>query len=345
MKRILFFFTFAYTCTIGFSQGTFTLVDDQSTFVYSLPKTELVIEIQTEKITQQPGMFFKYSERYLATNKVIVDEKVTHNLKSIKITTRAVPDSSRTFNYVMNKSNRVHLSINALGILCGVNVPSTIIEPKCTQLPICKDYVCSKASLLPLGEEFLMAGSESKLAEGAAKQIYRIRESRISLLTAEVEKLPADGSSFSVMMEGLDKKERELTELFIGTTKTEILTKQLVISPKSAINNQVLFRLSALRGIVASDDLSGAPYYISIEPSAIISIAADPKEKKVPAGIYTVLPSVTRITVNDGVSQIFSDRFQIPQFGKIVPLDEETLKQANIKVFVDDQTGRLIRIE
>ena len=38
-----------------------------------------------------------------------------------------------------------------------------------------------------------MAGSTAKMAEGAAFQIYAIRESRLSLLSGELEHLPADG--------------------------------------------------------------------------------------------------------------------------------------------------------
>ena len=44
-------------------------------------------------------------------------------------------------------------------------------------------------------EELLMAGSTAKQAEVAAKQIYRIRESRMNILTGDADNLPPDGEA------------------------------------------------------------------------------------------------------------------------------------------------------
>lgn len=347
MKKLIVLSIFFFLI-VGFNraQNNFALVDGQTAFVYSLPKTELCIEIETERTTQKPGMFYQYSGRYLATNKIITEEKTNYSIKSISLKTRALPDSSRTYNFPLGKSSRpIHISVNSQGILCGVNVPYTT-EANKEQIVNCIKTECKqKAALLPLGEEYMMAGSEAKLAEGAAKQIYHLRESRINLLTAELERLPADGSSYASMLEGLNNKERELTELFIGKTSIETQKQTLYLTPKTALNNQVLFRLSALRGVVAADDLSGTPYYISIKPTTVASVAADLKAKKLELGIYTLLPATTRITINDGNNSFYSEQLSLPQFGKIVPIDQEYLEQKDLKIRVDQQTGRLIGIE
>lgn len=314
--------------------------------VYALPKTELCIEIETEKITLQPGVFYRYSERYLATKNVITEERTTFRIKSMLVKACAIPDASRTFSFVPLKNSQLSkLSVNEQGILCGVNTQvkfeySSVLP---SVLPV-KD-IPKSSSLLPLGEEYMMAGSEAKLAEGAAKQIYRIRESRLSLLTADVEKLPSDGASFESMLEGMNKMESELTALFVGRTISERKVEKVTLVPDTTLTNKVLFRFSALRGLVASDDLSGIPYYISVKHMPIPVKVADSKVKPEKGGLYYVIPAATEVSVGDGKTSAFAAQFLIPQFGKTVQLPESLFKQSTIKVLIDSQTGRLLSVE
>lgn len=346
MKK-LFLVSVLFVLTLkAASQVSFSVNEGESNMVYALPQTELCIVIETEKTVQKPGMFYRYSERYLATNKVVTEEKAAYRLKSIKIIPMAVPDPIRTFT-VASAGNLPlsHLTVNSKGILCGINVPVEKETDNLTQSVVPVKENSQSDALLPLGEEFMMAGSEAKLAEGAAKQIYRIRESRVSLLTADLDKLPADGDSFKSMLDGMNNMERELTELFVGKTTKESQTQTLYLTPTGAVANDVLFRLSALKGIVNSDDLSGTPYYITIKPDDIKKKSIESKNKADKPGIYYVLPASTFISIGDGVNTVFSGQFFIPQFGITLPLAEGLFKLATIKVQIDPQTGRLLRIE
>jgi len=338
LLSILFVLTLRVT-----SQVPLSVMEGEPTIVYALPKTELCIQVETEKTILKPGMFYRYSERYLATNKVITEEKTNYRLKSIQVVPKAIPDPARTYSYT--PAGNLHISLTMNGIICGVNVTSEI-QPETSKPILLPAKETSKPeALLPLGEEYMMAGSEAKLAEGAAKQIYRIRESRLGLLTSDVEKLPADGDSFKSMLEGLNKLERELTELFVGKTITETQTQTLYLTPSNAIANDVLFRLSALKGLVNNDDLSGVPYYISIKPLDTNKAGAEHKTKKQKAGICYVLPASTLVTIGDGVNTLLSEQFYIPQFGTLIPISESILKQPGVKIHIDTQTGRLLRVE
>ena len=346
MKKLLFISILFVLALTAKSQVPLSINEGEPVIVYALPKTELCIVVETEKIYQHPGAFYRYSDRYLAAKKVITQEKTSYRLKSIKISTRAIPDPARTYSFIPSvKLQSSHLSVNSKGILCGLNVPAETetVQPVVAVLPVKESS--RQDALLPLGEESMMAGSEAKMAEGAAKQIYRIRESRLSLLTADQDKLPADGESFKSMFEGMSILERELTELFVGKTTSETQTQTLYLTPSAAVANDVLFRLSALNGMVNSDDLSGSPYYISIQPTDIRKNGNKSKGKSEKAGIYTVLPASTLITIGDGVNTVLSEQFLMPQFGMTIPLDENLLKQSHVKVQVDTQTGRLLRVE
>ena len=345
MKNLFLLSTLLVLSLMARSQNTFSISEGESAIVYSLPKTVFCIEVETEKVTQKPGMFYRYSDRYLATNKVITEEKTNYRIKSIQVKTRAVPDPTRTYSFAPSSALQTsRISVNSQGILCGVNVAceSVPVSPQTSSIVV-KDNL-NQDVLLPLGEDYMMAGSEAKLAEGAAKQIYHIRESRLNLLTADVDKLPADGESFRTMMDGLNKQEAKLTELFIGQTTTETQTQTLYLTPTASMNNEVLFRLSALKGIVASDDLSGTPYYISLIPSKI-QTATDSKSKSEKAGLYSVLPASTQLSIGDGINTLYSNQFFVPQFGKTVTLPESLFKQPHMKVRIDSQTGRLLSIE
>jgi hypothetical protein len=342
--RNTFILSVLLICNLMVSAQSFSLTEGQPALVYSLPKTKLCAELEIEKVNQKPGVFYRYSERYLATSNVIVEEKITYRLKSVAVKAIAVPDSTRTYQISPDKSSQLtHLCVNSQGILCGINVAALAEKTVQVNKTILRNNGPA-SNLLPLGEEYMMAGSEAKLAEGAAKQIYRIRESRLGLLTADVEKIPADGASMKSMLEGLDNMERQLTELFVGSTNVDVQGQKIYLTPAARVNNDVLFRLSALRGLVAPDDLSGTPYYISIKPQ-MVTVKTDPKANAGKAGLYYVLPASTDITISDGVNTNFSGQFYIPQFGKTVPLPESLFKQSNMKVRIDSQTGRLLSIE
>jgi len=345
MKKLFFLSTCLMLTLFASSQVPFSIADGEPALVYALPKTEFLIEVQTEKVTQKPGMFYRYSERYLATNKVVTEEKITYKIKDIIVRTRPVADPNRTFVVKPAKNSALNnLTVTADGLLCGINVTPSSKSHK-PQFSSIHNEDAPAQTLLPLGEEYMMAGSEAKLAEGAAKQIYRIRESRLGLLTADVEKLPADGASFKVMLEGLTKMEQNLTELFVGKVTTEVKTQTLSFIPDASVNKQVLFRLSALRGLVASDDLSGAPVFVSINPTNAASASVEAKDKADKSGIYTVLPVSCQLLIEDGAKNIFSAEYAVPQFGRIIPFPEALLSQPKLKVHIDSQTGRLLGAE
>ena len=334
------------TIVISFFISFILTVAAQSSIAYSLPKTELLVELKIEKVTQKPGPFYPYSERYLSTKNIITEAKSSYKLLEISVKTNPVPDFNRTYVVTPSKKSLLsHVTVNSDGLLCGINVPPTYVEQAEIFSLIPKQEKTEANWLLPLGEEYLMAGSTAKLAEGAAKQIYRIRESRMSILTGDLEHLPADGTSLQTMTNKLDQLESDLTELFIGKSKTEIVNHQIRFIPETASNNSVLFRLSALKGIVAVEDLTGNPFYLTVEPEMIKATSDDSKNKKTVSVLNTVLPAITKVSIGNGSQVLYTNQFAMPQFGVVVPYADDLLTEIASKVWVDYQTGRLLNIE
>lgn len=344
MRKSIFIFVMAMILLPFNAQKSLVLTEGSPVFVYALPKTVLCFEVEVEKITQTPGQFFQYSQRYLATTDVFTEEKVSYRIKSIDLHTKAIADPARTFQIDMKTAVNYPV-VNQQGIICGVNI--AMPEVKFHQGKIIRNENTKSVNntLLPLGEEFMMAGSTAKLAEGAAKQIYRIRESRMMLLAGDMEDQPSDGKAMNAMLEGLDRTEGELTSLFVGKTKSETIKHTISFIPDSAAVNKVLFRLSAQRGLVDAADLGGAPYYINIAPATLKTQAPDPKSKPEKIGFFTVLPAVTKLNISDGAKIYIEKELQIPQLGVLVPVSEKIFNLRNIKIHIDNFTGRLLSVE
>ena len=327
------------------AQPAFTVTEGAPAMVYSLPATELVFDLEIEKTVEKPGVFFQYSQRYLATNQVITAELTSYALKSVRMTTRAVADISRTFS--VSPAEVSGLVVDSKGLLAGINVevPHRRImreaeRPSNRPSPL----LARPEGLLPLNQEYMMAGSTAKMAEGAAYHIYRIRESRVNLLSGEVDAMP-DGKALQQMLAGLDQQERELTELFIGSVRTSTERHRIVYRPTLAEPEAVLFRLSARRGIVANDDLGGDPYFVVLDPEEIQKKPSeDSKFKAVEPVLFTVLPASTTVEVSDGVTTLLKQQVDIPQFGVLMPYDARIMRSRTLVMEVDPSTGRLLRM-
>lgn len=94
------------------------------------------------------------------------------------------------------------------------------------------------------------------MAEVAAKQIYRIRESRMDLSTGDSDQKPADGEALKLMLQQLDEQEKNLTALFMGTIQTQTVVKHFTWMPQGETTNEVTFRISDISGIVWKTDLA-----------------------------------------------------------------------------------------
>jgi len=347
MKKIQLSVAFLFFVLLMQAQGV-EFKENEPAMIYSLPKSEICIQVELEKTSRKPGIYYQYSERYLATNQIALEDKTSYRLVSIALSTVPVADKRRTYIIHPTKKSALNqISVNEKGILCGVNVPCKPMDVNTGKTDkFTNNEPINSSSLLPLGEEYMMAGSVAKLAEGAAKQIYRIRESRLSLLTGDLEHAPADGVSMQAMLDGLCKSEKELTELFIGKTLTTTEKHLITLQADSAVNDVIAFRLSANKGIVVADDLSGNPYFISIKPEKIKTLAVDSKSQKTEVQtINTIYPAKTTIELTDGVSTLCTIKTELPQFGVIIPLSADVFGSANLKVFVDPSNGRLLCVE
>lgn len=354
MKKLIFAGLFLLFTKGLLAQGDLTLVEGVPAMMYSLPKTELKFEVVVERRTEKPGVFASQAQLFLGATRVINQERTFYTLKSIRLTTKTVPDLARRFAFAPHAGSPINkLVVDELGILNGVNVQPEVrkvqLEKTVARLDNKEIDVANYAGLLPLTREFFMPGTAARLAEGAATQIYDIRASRLNLLVGDLNKIPNE-ESLRIMLNGLNQKEKELTELFIGSVNVETETHIITFVPEKNTTRDVLFRLSSVRGVVAKDDLGGEPFHITISPESIpvLPVAPVSRNRRAvpdPPGIFIVSPAYTHIRVTDGVNTFLDEMHFIPQLGELTSLPESVLKTPNLKLHIHRDTGRLLRME
>lgn len=178
-------------CTISaFAQETTKLTagkHNEYGLIYSLPKTVFDIEVVATQTIVKAGPYYKYAEKYLGVPVSITEDKSSWKLDKATISSYGIADKDQQYLVQFKSGSTPYMFLNKDGLLLSVNtdpLPDNAISntqgKKKTASPLENNEYASV-----LTEEMLISGSTAKMAEVAAKQIYRIRESRMDLSTGD----------------------------------------------------------------------------------------------------------------------------------------------------------------
>ena len=358
MKQIVFFF-FIILFAAGFLNAQTKVLKMSATkstdfgVTYFLPKTMLTVHVNYSKITQKAGPYARYAEKYLGVKgeSVVSEDQVYYKLNNINVISKGVVDKDASYLVEFkSKTTSPFVYLTEDGLICTINAdyePETTGNNKAVAKSVSESTAISPHSVFT--EEYLSAGSVTKMAEVATKQIFKLRDSRTDLLTGNADNAPRDGEGMKIVLANLEAQEKALTELFTGTTSVEAFNSDFDIEPASNIDKEVLFRFSKYAGVVGKDDLSGSPVYIniknleSIEPQEII----DPKRKsKESQSIVYNIPGKAAVEVFYGINSMYKNTFQVVQFGNKQVLATSIFddKKAPVKVNFYPETGAIKQI-
>ncbi|MCC8142782.1 MAG: DUF4831 family protein [Tannerellaceae bacterium] len=286
---------------------------------YSLPKTSLVVDAEVIKYTCQAGPYYKYAEKYLGVKDAVTEDKVYYELGKVQLVNKGVPDPEQTY-IVEFKSGTVapFAYLTEEGLLCTINAEYTPEDSALESLRKNNQDVPAVTNASVFTEELLMAGSTTRQAEVTAKQIYRIRESRMNILTGEVDNLPPDGKAMKLVIQQLEEQEKTLSNLFTGIITKEVAHYEVDIIPYDDLDREVLFRFSNLLGIVDADDLGGVPVYMNLKATErapqLDPKEAEKKDKSLKGIIYNV-PGKAAVEILMNKKTLYKGDVQITQFG------------------------------
>ena len=317
---------------------------------YTLPLTTFIVDAEVTKVTSKAGPYYKYAEKYLGVKEVITEDKTLYSIDKITLQNKGIPDKDNTF-IVEFKSGTLapYVYLTEEGMLCTINAEFETLQ---NQADSVKKKKAAPASVTPasvLSEELLMAGSTAKQAEVAAKQIYRIRESRLNILTGEADNLPPDGEAMKLVIEQLEQQERALTNLFTGVVTKESSTSTFTIHPTGDMDKEILFRFSDLLGVLDADDLGGAPVYLNLtatEKAPVLDPKEAEKKEKSMKGIIYNIPGKASIEIKLNNKTLYKGEEQVTQFGSKESLAPSMLedKKAPVKVYFYPETGAIKQI-
>ena len=295
---------------------------------YYLPTTVVEVEFVATQTTDKAGPYYQYAQKYLGTSDAITEHR-----------------QRCTLDYATFKAGQTpYIFVNQEGCILSINTaPDSLTNDEFP--PVEKDQISDVDTHKALTEEMLMSGSIAKMAELAAKQIYRIRESRMNLLTGEADNMPSDGESLKIIIEQLDKQEAALTALFLGTTSTKHITKRIKYMPQDDVKNGILMRFSDVYGFVDADNLCGAPIYLSVEVVEKGEYPVDEKGviKKVPKGaVAYCIPGKANIKLQYEKKTLCEEAISVAQLGVVFGISPSLLtskKEPTFVIFNPDTGG------
>jgi len=322
---------------------------------YFLPESMLKIQASVSKTEMKAGPYYKYAEKYLGVNNAIVENKTYYELDGVQVYSKGVPDKDNSYIVELKSGTTApFVYLTEDGLICAIN--AEYIPPAENTVVNEKPAVTASNSKLSaealFTEEYLQAGSTAKMAEIAAKQIYKIRESRMDILTGNSDNAPRDGTAMKLVLEQLEVQEKALVELFTGTSvRSDVKPLTFEIEPNAEMDKEIIFRFSKYLGIVGNEDLSGQPVYMSLKKIETEDLGgfADTrkKDKNSDKGVVYNVPGRGIVEIYLGTNSIFKGTFDITQFGTTEMLANPIFenKKAPVKVYFYPETGGIKKIE
>lgn len=283
--------------------------------VYYLPKTAVHFHLLVEKKVYTPGIFCDYAERYLLRKDVAREKAISHRLLNFQLSLAGVRDTSKCFIVnLKGKSATSEIHRSEDGILLAVNDTPMVVSQPQPFIPAPRQSVSEP--ILLLSSEVMQAGSMARKAELTALQIAELQEHRQQLITGEAEEMPTDRTQLQLMLDEIDRTTQQLMSLFTGTTFCDTTEQQIVICPDKELKHEVIFRISKQLGLVDKDDLSGIPFYLSLEDLHQHNQQQfDFPENKKDGGFYANIPGIVKLTLYRENQQLATYNYPFAQFG------------------------------
>ena len=326
----------------------------EGALVYYSPKTSVSLDFTYTVETHEMGIYAKYAESMLGAKEVEKENTTICSLTDVRIGTTTAPDYSRPHKMTAETAVPLLLNINEKGLLVGYNLP---YEPKEKPAPRkeAKENERPKRSgnkVAPFPEEVLKAANPLAQAHAVAEQIFHIRETRMYILSGEVEHAPADGNAMRYVLEELDKQERQLTELFVGKTTKRVEHKRIIVEPESQKTQEHYWFFSEENGFTHPENIDAdtITLRITLHPQEFAASETNAKDAKKKKGAE-MSQLVYNLPGNGEAEVIFKGHtlakrtVPMAQLGIDVPLSKEVFTSGELPVIVfSEKTGNIVSI-
>lgn len=306
------------------------------TLTYSLPRTTVSLTVTVERESSFAGPYARYAQKYLGINAAQQDA-VRYEVVEMSLTPALEADPVARFT-VPAKDAQKMLELTAQGLVStgqpasgeaqwhysgqaekdfstrGVSsnltsVSTTLYKPERSDTAF---------SRVAVHQNRIVSKPVDQRAEEAAEKILELRETRLDILSGNVDG-DFSGEALGAAVREIAALENEYLSLFTGYTVRErqTLTFELIPSSGSKRSIQVAFRLSEEDGLVPADNLSGQPFTIEFDPEAKVPEDETPDPKFKGSYLRYRVPAVCRVRISDGVKTYLQTRIPVSQKGQV----------------------------
>lgn len=360
--RILLVSLVVISCQWKVSAQKRRTLEVPSTVVYALPKTVIQVNVMAEKTIMKKGPFADYAQKYLGLSDVVRQNGVEWKLKSVELAAKGEVDPEQFYKVITNVDYEPSLiALTPEGLIRGFNLKEKINQTEEKEIRILAnekvDIEYGQFSIdpmikykedtiykvvetdtafvkVPVLEEQALLKSVEEKAEEAAHQIFKLRKRRFKMLTADFEVLPPDGKAYEIILEKLERLEKEYLSLFIGKKVSVYKPYTFWFSPNKNEESAVVFRMSAQAGPVDVSDLAGKPIRIEFDNlNSTSELVMIPTAGLAPQKLINYrIPGRADVTILNGKEILCKNRMSIAQFGKIASMPAEVLVNENYSI-------------
>ncbi len=309
--------------------------DPEGYVTYSLPMTTLSLEVEAVQETFYAGPYARYAEKYLGIKPRMKDE-VTVQLAQLKMTPLVEADLSRRYTLAVKKGS-LNSSVFSLGTAGLVTfADANFGDPTVWRFPVrtegdfsgkgVSSNLTSEAATLYRNEKKESAYNrvsvqqnmvvektlEQKAAE-TASTILDLRRQRLQIVTGDTD-ATYSGEAMGAAIEELARLEQEYMTLFTGYSEFQTQQMRFEVIPEAGRENQmyIAFRISDVNGLVPSDDMTGRPVVMEIQPQAVEQVEAKRVNAEV---VHYRIPAICTVRIKNG-TDLLQARVPVYQLGQ-----------------------------
>ena len=341
MKKTLFLTALALSLTAAtaFSQTARADFDPDGTVSYALPLTALSFDVEAVQEKFYAGPYAKFAQKYLGIDARQQDEK-TFQLSSVRITPTIEADQNSRHLATLSSKNgsaAAFLQMTSQGLVAVKD--GSFGEGSVWRFPVrtSGDFsdkgvgsnLTAEATTLYQGvrqesaynkvaiqQNMVIEKSLEKKAQEAADMIFRLRKTRVQIVTGDTD-ANYSGEAMAAALSEITRMEKEYMTLFTGYSEYQTQKKHFDLVPLNdeRMKVQVVFRLSDEEGLLPADNMSGKPYFVDITPEEIAGSDLPKASGKGTAALVYRIPAICTVQLSDGTDILLRSRLPIYQFG------------------------------
>ena len=302
--------------------------DPEGALVYALPQTVISVEVEAVREDFHAGPYAKYAQKYLGIDARQADA-VTYTVSGINLSAFTEADQTRRFTLNPGKGLPSFLSLTAQGLVAvgdgqstGTNwrftadskgdfsdrgVGSNLSSASTTL------YRSVAGQTVGVQQEMVVVKSLEDRAKEAADMIFRLRRSRVEIITGDTD-ATYSGEAMGAAIGEIARLEEEYMSLFVGYSEFQTQKMNYEILPVPGNQQRyVAFRVSDSQGIVSADNVSGKPYILELVPQEVTAPMGGGGAKGNVA--HYRIPAVCGVKLGDGVNTLLQTRIPVYQLG------------------------------